>query len=143
MSYDLKISNGDLVLQSGDFKTVRDGDKLLQDILKICLTTAGSNILQPWYGSFISRSLIGSALSTSVVLQVGQSQLQNAIENLRSLQAAQVKSFQRVTPDEQIGAIQDISIVRSPVDPTTFTVSVKVLSKGFRPITATFDVSPI
>jgi phage baseplate assembly protein W len=143
MSFDLLIRNGDLLLQGGDFQTVQDGEKLRQDILKICLTTAGSNPLQPWYGSYISRSLIGSPLATSIVLQVGQSQLQNAIENLRSLQAAQVKSFQQVTPDEQIGAIQDISIVRDATDPTVFTVSVKVMSKGFKPIIATFGVSPI
>jgi hypothetical protein len=143
MSYDLKIISGDLVLQNGDFQTVVDSEKLIQDLLKICLTTAGANPLQPWYGSYISRSMIGSPLGTSIVVQLAQSQLQNAIENLMTLQKAQVKSFQAVTPDEQISAILDISIVRSSSDPRLFDVRIKVLSKGFKPITTAFTVSTI
>lgn len=143
MSFDLKIRNGDLVLDRGDLKIVVDSEKLIQDLLKIALTTAGSNPLQPWYGSFISRSLIGSTLSNSIVIQVAQSQLQNSIENLRTLQQLQVKSFQRVTPDEQINSILDISIIRSTLDPRLFDVVIKVLSKGFKPITTAFTVDTI
>lgn len=143
MSFDLKIISGDLVLQNGDLRTVVDSEKLIQDLLKIALTTAGANPLQPWYGSYISRSLVGSPLGTSIVVQLAQSQLQNAIENLMTLQKAQVKSFQSVTPDEQIGAILDISIVRSTSDPRLFDVRIKVLSKGMKPITTAFTVSTI
>lgn len=143
MSFDLKIVNGDLVLQGGAFRTVVDSEKLMQDILKICLTQAGSNPLHPWYGSFISRSLVGSALSSSITVQVAQSQLQNALENLMSLQKAQVKSFQQVSPDEQIGAISEISITRSSSNPTLFIVQIKVLTKGFKAITTSFSVSTI
>src|SRR5271170_4302310 len=104
MSFDLQIINGDLVLQNGALGTVINSQKLIQDILKIALTPAGSNPLQPWYGSFISRSLIGSPLASSIILQVAQSQLQNALENLMTLQQKQVKSFQMVTPDEQLNS---------------------------------------
>ena len=54
MSFDLKIINGDLVIKNGQLTTVVDSEKLIQDILKICLTEAGSNPMQPWYGSSIS-----------------------------------------------------------------------------------------
>lgn len=143
MSFDLKIKNGDLVLDRGDLRTVVDSEKLIQDLLKIALTTAGSNPLHPWYGSFISRSLVGSPLTTNIILQVAQSQLQNAIENLRTLQQTQIKSFQRVTPDEQINSILDISIIRNASDPRLFDVRIKVLSKGFKPITTAFTVDTI
>lgn len=143
MSFDLKVINGDLVLNNGDFRTVVDSEKLIQDILKIALTTAGSNPLQPWYGSFISRSLIGSPLSSSITVQVAQTQLQNALENLMTLQRQQVKSFQMVTADEQINSIMDISIIRSTSNLTLFTVQIKVLNKGYKPITTAFTVNTI
>ena len=102
MSFDLKITNGDLVLENGDFKIVQDSEKLIQDILKMALTEAGSNPLYPWYGSFISRSIIGSSLDVGITFQIAQSQLQNSIENLKNLQVAQLKSGQKVSADEQI-----------------------------------------
>ena len=143
MSFDLKVRNGDLVINRGDFQTVVDSEKLIQDILKICLTTAGSNPMHPWYGSYVSRSLVGSGLSTDIVFQLGQTQLQNALEILKSLQDAQVKQFQRVSPDEQINSILDISINRNTRDPRLFDVIIKVVSKGFKPITTVFRVSTI
>lgn len=143
MSYDLKIRNGDLVLDNGDLKIVIDSEKLIQDLLKIALTSAGSNPLQPWYGSFISRSLVGSTLGTNIIVQVAQSQLQNSIENLRTLQQSQIKSFQNVSPDELINSILDISIDRNSVDPRLFDVRIKVLSKGFKPISTAFTVDTI
>jgi hypothetical protein len=143
MSYDLKVIAGDLVLQNGDFRTVVDSEKLIQDILKVCLTTAGANPLQPWYGSFISRSMIGSPLGTNMVIQLAQSQLQNAIENLMTLQKAQIKAFQTVTPDELIANILDIAVIRSNIDPRLFNVTIKVLSKGFKPISTAFTVNTI
>lgn len=143
MSFDLKVRNGDLVLNRGDFQTVVDSEKLIQDILKISLTTAGSNPMHPWYGSYVSRSLVGSGLSTDIIFQLGQTQLQNALEILKSLQDAQVKQFQRVSPDEQINSILDISINRNTRDPRLFDVIIKVVSKGFKPVTTVFRVSTI
>src|SRR5574339_112000 len=135
MSFDLKIKNGDLVINNGILQTVVDSEKLIQDILKMCLTTAGTNPLHPWYGSFISRTLIGNPQNTAVLVQIGKSQLNTALENLRNLQDQQVKSFQRVSADEQIAAILDISIIRSQIDPRLFDVRVKALTKGVKPIT--------
>jgi hypothetical protein len=143
MSFDLKIKSGDLVLNNGILQTVVDSEKLIQDILKMCLTTAGTNPLHPWYGSFISRTLIGNPQHTSVLVQIGKSQLNTSLQNLRNLQDQQVKSFQRVSADEQIGAILDISIIRSEIDPRLFDVRVKALTKGIKPITTAFRVSTI
>jgi len=143
MSFDLKISDGDLVIKNGQLQTVIDSEKLIQDILKICLTTAGSNPLHPGYGSFISRTLVGSPLYTSVLVQIGKSQLNSCLENLKTLQQEQVKSFQRVSADEQISAILDISIIRNEFDPRLFSVRISALSKGFKPISTAFRASTI
>jgi hypothetical protein len=143
LSYDIKVINGDLVLQGGDFRLVYDSEKLIQSILKICLTPAGSNPLQPWFGSFINRSLIGSSLASNITVQIAQSQLQNALQNLMTLQQQQVKSFQTVTPDEQLNSISGISINRDASNPTQYNVVVSVMNKGFKPITTAFTVSTI
>ena len=143
MSFDLKIKNGDLVLNNGQLQTVVDSEKLIQDILKMCLTTAGTNPLHPWYGSFISRTIIGNPMSNGIIVQIAKSQLSTALDNLKNLQNQQVKSFQRVSADEQINLISDISIIRNQIDPRLFDVNIKVISKGNKPITTAFRVSTI
>lgn len=143
MSFDLKIVNGDFVLSNGKLKTVVDSEKLIQDILKMCLTTAGSNPIHPWYGSFISRTIIGNPNYTSVLVQIGKSQLTTALQNLKDLQELQIKQLQRVSADEQIAAISDISILRNQIDPRLFSIVIAVMTKGLKPITTAFEVSTI
>jgi len=143
MSFDLKISKGDFVIKNGALQIVTDSEKLIQDLLKLCITGAGTNPLHPWYGSFLSRTLVGNAMDTSILVTVSQSQLYSCIENLKSLQDMQVKSFQKVSADEQISAIIDISVNRHPIDPRLYSVQLKVLSKGLKPVTTAFTVSSI
>lgn len=143
MSFDLKIINNDLVIQNGDLQQVVDSEKLIQDILKMCLTEAGSNPMFPWYGSFLSKSIIGSPEYTSILIQVGKSQLTTSLQNLQNLQAAQVKTFQSVSADEQIAAITNISITRNQVNTSLFVVVVQAISKGLKPITTAFSVNTI
>lgn len=143
MSYDLKITNGDLVISNGQLKKVIDSEKLIQDILKMCLTTAGSNPIHPWYGSFISRTIIGNPNYTSILVQIAKSQLTTALDNLKELQELQIKSFQKISADEQIAAISDISIIRNQIDPRYFNVVIKVMTKGLKPLSTAFTVSTI
>lgn len=143
MSFDLKIQSGNLVLNNGDLQQVVDSEKLEQDILKICLTDVGSNPLNPWYGSFLSRSIIGSAESTTILVQIGQSQLNTCLQNLQSLQQQQVKTFQRVSADEQLAVIKNISVTRNAIDPRLFVVKISGLTKGTKPISTAFSVSSI
>lgn len=143
MSFDLKIKNGDLVINNSQLQTVIDSEKLIQDILKICLTSAGTNPLHPWYGSFLSRTIIGNPNYTSVLVQIAKSQLTTALQNLKDLQDLQVKSFQRVSADEQINSILDISVIRNQFDPRQFNVFIRATTKGLKPITTAFRVSTI
>jgi len=143
MSFDLRIINGDLVIQNGDLRTVTDSEKLIQDILKICLTNVGANPLNPGYGSFLSRTIIGNPMYTSTIVSIAKTQLTTCLNNLQTLQQAQIKSRQRMTADEQLAAISDISVVRSTLDPRLFNVTIKGMTKGFKPITTAFQVSTI
>jgi len=141
MSFDLKISAGDLVLKNGQLDVVTGQQKLIQDILKICLTKAGTNIYQPWYGSFLSKSVIGSGLDASIMFDVARSQLQTAIENLKKVQELQSSSGQKMTPDEQISYISDISINRNQIDPRLIEVYVSVLTRAFTRANASFQIN--
>jgi hypothetical protein len=143
MSYDLKLKSGDLVIENGDLRVVVDSEKLIQDLLKVAVTTAGSNQLFPWYGTYVSRTLIGSSLETGITMQIAQSQLQNAITSIKALQEGQVRSGQIVSADEQINSIADISINRNSNDPRLFDVKIKVISKGFKTITTAYTVDTI
>lgn len=143
MSIDLKIINGDLVITQGALQTVQDSEKLIQDILKICLTDVGSNPLHPSYGSFLSRSVVGNAAETSVIVQIATAQLNTCLTNLQQLQQLQLKSFQKVSADEQLAAITGISVLRSSSDPRLFNVKIRGLTKGYQPITTAFTVNTI
>ena len=143
MSFDLQIVNGDFAVNGGAISTVQETAKLAQDVLKICITANGTNPLQPWYGSLLSKTMIGSSLPDDAILQMSRVQLENCIQNLKSLQQSQARSLQHVSPYEQINSILNISIKRNPNDFRLFTVSVSVLSKGFQAFTTAFTVNTI
>jgi hypothetical protein len=143
MSFDLQVIAGDLVINNGQLGTVYDSAKLIQDILKICLTTAGSNPIFPWYGSFLSRTLIGNPNYTSVLVQISKNQLQTALTNLQQLQQLQLQSFQRMSADEQLAAIVNISVTQNLANPTLFSIVIQALSKGLKPISTSFMVNSL
>lgn len=143
MSFDLKIVNRDLVIVKSQLKTVVDSEKLIQDILKLCLTPVGSNPSQAWYGSFLHRVMVGSTLDPEVTIQISKTQLETALKNLQSLQDAQVKTMQRVSADEQLGALLDIIITQNADDPTLYDITVKALTKGTKPISPAFKIDTI
>jgi phage baseplate assembly protein W len=138
MSFDLKLSGGDLVIKNGVLVTVVDSDKLTQDILKIISTQLGSNPFFPGYGSPINQALVGTADVVSV--GVAEDQLRSSIENLKTLQLQQIKNNQTVTPEEQISAIQDVSISQAKDDPRQFFVSITVINAANQRVPVSFAV---
>jgi len=143
MSFDLKIKNGDLVIENGDIKTITDSEKLIQDVLKICLTPVGFDKLNPWYGSFLSKSIIGSPESETLLNSISKNQITKALENLKDLQIYQIKSNQKMSADEQIASIKSVDVVRSQFDPRVYEIYITVITKGFKPITTAFRLSTI
>ena len=141
MSFDLQVLKGDLVIGSnGDLAVFYGTSKLQQALLKIILTSVGGNPAQPWYGSLINKTLIGSVLRADIVFAMAQAQLQNAIETLQKIQIQQVASGQKVTPDEQIAAISNINIFQSTVDPRLINVIVSVLNRSYGMVNTSFTV---
>lgn len=57
MSWSLRISNGDLVLDENKFGTVAHENKLVQDFRHYILERMGTDPDHPWYGSLIDGGL--------------------------------------------------------------------------------------
>ena len=139
MSFDLKLFGGDLVIQNGDLAIVEDSDKLIQDILKLVSTQLGSNPFFPAYGSPVSQVLIGTS-DVDFSQDVATQQLRASIERLKDLQQNQIKSNQIVTAEEQISAVQNVSIVQAKDDPRYYFVNLTVINKAFQSVPISFAV---
>lgn len=140
MSFDLKLFGGDLVIQNGDFSTVDNQDKLVQDILKLVSTQLGSNPFFPAYGSPVSQALIGTS-DLDFAQDVATQQLRAAIERLKDLQQDQIKNNQIVTAQEQISAIRDVSVTQARDDPRYYFVRFTVINKAFIAVPISFEVA--
>ena len=142
MSFDFRIRDGDLSIgQDGDLMKVENTEKLIQDILKIVITPMGSNQFYPWYGSRVSKSLIGHVFDFEFLSTVATSQLQNALENLQRLQQEQARQ-QRVTPFEQLAALRDVRIERNQVDPRFFLVVINAVTRALTEANTTLTIKP-
>jgi hypothetical protein len=142
MSFDIKMKNGDISLKNGSVEKAELTEKLVQDILKMALTDVGSNPMIPWYGSLISKTLIGSTLEYDIVVQMAESQIQNCIQNIKKMQEIQLQSGQNMSPEEQINAILNVSVERNAQDPRRYDVIISVLTKALTKVTTKFSVSP-
>jgi phage baseplate assembly protein W len=142
MSFDLRLDGRDLKLGANrDLAIVENSEKLTQEVLKIVSTPLGGNPFFPWYGCPLEQSLVGTAYSTRFVSTIASTQLQTALETLQKMQKVQLSSGQVVTPQEQIAAIQDVFVDRNIVDPRFFLVRLTVLSKAFRTVQSSLQVS--
>lgn len=142
MSFDFKIKNGDLSIGAdGDLARVENTDKLIQDILKIVITPMGSNQFYPWYGSRLSKSLIGNVFDHEFMSTVASNQLQNALENLQRLQQEQAR-LQRVTPFEQLAALRGVRIERNQVDPRFFLVVINAVTRALTEVNTGLTIKP-
>jgi hypothetical protein len=140
MSFDLKLLGGDLVINDGDFETVEDSDKLVQDVLKLVSTQLGSNPFFPAYGSPVAQGMIGSVFEVEFVEDVATQQLRAALDRLKDLQQDQIRQNQIVTPEEQIAAIEDVRVGQARNDPRYYIVNLTVISKAFQRVPITFAV---
>lgn len=143
MSFDFKVVSGDLAIgPDGDLLQVIDTEKLIQDILKMVTTPLGSNVFFPWYGSSVSKSLVGAAFDMEFVSTIASGQLTNSMETLQRLQQVQAQR-QAVSPGELIAAIQQISIERNQIDPRFFRILIKVVTRALTSAQTEFELNSL
>jgi hypothetical protein len=140
MSFDLRIVSNDLVINSdGSLQTVRNNEKLIQDILKAILTPLGSNKFFKWYGCLIAERTIGQILDATLTEIEVKRSVQDTLTNLIALQKAQAKT-QYVSAGESIAAIREISVLRNKSDPRQYEVYVSVLTRKLTIAETTFTL---
>jgi len=141
MSFDLKIEGGDLAIgPDGDLAIVENTEKLIQDVLKIVSTQIGANPFFPWYGSPITKSLVGRAYDTNFITGIASQQLRATLERLQAMQKDQLRTSQVVTPREQIAAISRVYVERNINDPRFFRIVLTVLSKAFLQVSTELEI---
>jgi hypothetical protein len=129
MSFDLKLSNGDLVLTaSGQPEAVTGNDKIRQDILKILLTEEGDNSYHQSYGSSVGSLNVGENFGQSFTERSMEGSVSNAINKLITLQKFQSRT-QFLNPAEVIVSIRNIQIYRDELDPRMWSIFVSVITQ--------------
>lgn len=140
MSFDIEIVNGDIEMKSdGQIRTVSDTPKLRQDVLKIILTTLGSNKFHPWYGCVISDSVIGRGFPNNLLISSITTSIKESLDRLKTLQMSQA-SGQRVSLSEMIAEVGDIEVERNGVDPRQINIRVSVWTKRLSKIEELFTL---
>lgn len=129
MSFDLKIKNGDLVLDSsGSLVSVSGNNKIRQDIIKILLTRPGDNRFHSGYGSNLGLLKIGDVADESIVELELKRSAEEAVRYLISLQKNQSKG-QILSLSEIILDITNISIERDSDDLRLYNIYISVLTQ--------------
>lgn len=128
MSYDFQLQNGDIALGAdADFATVTDGEKLVQDVIKMVTTPQGSNKFQQAIGSLINKRLVGQVLTAQNTVTVLQSSVQEALTTLQKLQKQQAQT-QALSPAETIVQINSITVERDSVEPRQLNVVLSLMA---------------
>lgn len=130
MSFDLKISKGDILINpDGTVATVFDNDKLKQDVIKILLTKIGENKYHSSYGSNIGALQIGYVADKELLELDLQTSAEEAIQYLIRSQINQQKS-QYLTPGEVIAGIKNIVVERDRLDPRMYNIFISIYTKN-------------
>lgn len=141
MSFDLKIDNNDLRINpDGSLQTVRDNQKLIQDIVKAFFTQIGDNKFFPWYGNSLSLNIVGQIIDSNLVESEAERSIQNTLSQLISLQNSQSRT-QYVSAGETIAAVKNISVIQSSFDPRQYNITVLVITRKLNVIEETFTLT--
>ena len=108
---------------TGKVNKVEQEDKLIQDLLKIVITSLKSNPFYEWYGTSLV-SLIGSKIVNSTQLETRiTKEVTTAILNLKQMQKNQIAyQDKKIDPRELILRPIAVSTRQNPNDPTYFEV---------------------
>lgn len=140
MSFDLKLSGGDLVINpDGSLELVTDNQKLRQDIIKILLTKLGENRYHPNYGSELGAITIGSVVDQEILELDLTSSVRDSLQKLMALQKAQSRK-QFLTPGERLISILDVSVQRDNLDPRLYNVFISVQTGTLTALTESITV---
>jgi hypothetical protein len=127
MSWSLQLQNGDLALSGGQFATVTDSAKLVQDLTCDILEPMGTDDAHPTYGSLIDggiqngtyqEGVIGQP-NTSIAATFVSSEISRICSDYQKSQiarnAADATTYGKptLTPGETLISVSDITLQQS------------------------------
>ena len=121
--------------KTGDVIEVRDEALLIQEILKLLYTEAGSNPFHSWYGTSLLDQ-IGQKLGVGTLVQnIIVSDIYRAFGRWQSIKRQQeIAIGQFVSDSEYPFRLLSVNVQQSSSDPTVFFVSMTVQNRSGQPI---------
>jgi hypothetical protein len=126
MSFDLKITNGDLSLDAnGNINLITGNQKIIQEIAKITLTDLGENVFHPYYGCKAGSLNLENIVDYNFQRQEIERSVKSAINNLILLKNNQNLN-QELNPSEIILTLDEVVVERDNLDPRMWSVFISV-----------------
>ena len=140
MSFDLKLTRGDIELSGGAPVVVQNKDKLLQDVLKILFTATGENSLHPWYGTPLLSRAVGQTSNSDILRTEVMDAINFGLGNLKTLQQMQQQDNQFVTPQEMILKVANVDVQLNELDSRKLVVSISLIARSNELVKESFIV---
>jgi len=121
MSYDLKLENGDFVIDTqGDVIVLENYDKLEQDLLRLVYTSPGDNPFDEAEG-IGAYDLLGAVIPRDINETLLGKQVYFGIQHMIGQQADQAL-MQYVSPEERIATIDGIILHKAELKVLNFEI---------------------
>lgn len=141
MSFDLKLTRGDVELSGGSLSLVQNQSKLIQDALKMLFTTTGENGTHPWYGTPLLARAVGQSANSAIIQTEIADAINYGLNNLKILQQLQEQDSQFITPQELISEVRSVDAKLSEEDRRKLIISVEIVARSNDLIQESFVVN--
>ena len=126
MSYDLKLTDGDFVIDTqGDVIVLEDYDKLEQDLLRLIHTSPGDNSFDASEG-IGAYDLLGKVIPRDINETILGKQVYFGLQHMIQQQATQGLT-QYVSPKEQIATVEGIILRKAEIKVLNFEIVLTTL----------------
>jgi hypothetical protein len=135
MSFDIRIVNGDIAIDEiGQLALVRNIDKVAQDVLRIIMTSKGSDPFDTSYGISTTDRAIGAMPTTAIISTALEAEITTSLQKLVREQN-RLSIVQTLTADERIREIDSVVVEQDPIEPRQLNVSISMTLETLEPIT--------
>lgn len=119
----------------GQVLMVRDGDLLIQELLKITYTVKGSNPFHTWYGTGLLESIGKKVTDRNITQNLILSDVQEAFRRWQNIKKQQEENVGQFVSDEEYPfRLLAVNLKQDTEDPTIVYVDSIVQSRSARPI---------
>lgn len=141
MSFDLFLKNGDLEIGTGgDFTSVTESQKLIQDVLKALHTPVGNDPFNAQYGVTLTARTIGNVGNLAVLTTQMRSDIERIIGMLHNNQQRQFEQGQTLFNSEVIVGLDNLVVEPDVDDPRQINVVMDLRAQDFTVITVKFQI---